>query len=335
MDGTFDLSFTDNKVSKKTKSQVKKMLAKMFRKEKPEPKPGQRIISYSQISKFHKCPRQWELSSYRKVAPSEPGIHAVFGTAIHNTIQQWLVMCNDVSISEASKQDWNAILLKELTNEYQKSYIKFGAHFSNRDELSEFYSDGVKILAYLFKNRTELFNSKNYELVAVELPLFVPLLDEYPNIILLSYLDIVLYDRRDETFLVIDLKSSTRGWKDYDKKDRMKTGQLVLYKKYLSKQYSIPEDKIQIQYLILKRKLYEESLFAQKRIQKFSPPDGPRITKQLIGVAEDFILKAFDRDGNYLDKKHPAIAGVDYNNCKWCQFSEDEINCPKSNRICI
>ena len=53
------------------------------------------------------------------------------------------------------------------------------------------------------------------------------------------------------------------------KADKNKTNQLLLYKKFFSKQRDIPEDKIDIEYLILKRKLYENIQYPQNGYKCF------------------------------------------------------------------
>ena len=45
----------------------------------------------------------------------------------------------------------------------------------------------------------------------------------------------------------MDIKTSTKGWDDKTKKDETKQLQLVLYKKYYSQQFGVPEDDIEIE----------------------------------------------------------------------------------------
>ena len=60
-------------------------------------------ISYSQLSMFSECPLRWKLNYIDKLRVSEPSIHLLFGTAMHEVIQTWLeVMYND-SIKNANK----------------------------------------------------------------------------------------------------------------------------------------------------------------------------------------------------------------------------------------
>ena len=51
---------------------------------------------------------------------------------------------------------------------------------------------------------------------------------------------------------------------------RKKHFQLVLYKKFFSEQFGLAEKSIDIEFLIVRRKVYEDGEYPQKRIQTFS-----------------------------------------------------------------
>ena len=48
---------------------------------------------------------------------------------------------------------------------------------------------------------------------------------------MVGYLDIVIHDTLSNTIKIMDIKTSTRGWNKWMKKDENKTQQLLLYKK--------------------------------------------------------------------------------------------------------
>ena len=81
-----------------------------------------------------------------------------------------------------------------------------------------------------------------------------------------------MYNENTKKFIIIDIKTSTRGWNDKAKKDKSKQHQLVLYKKFFAQQYNVPIDDIDIEFFIVKRKLYESQDFVIKRVQQFRPP---------------------------------------------------------------
>ena len=91
-----------------------------------------------------------------------------------------------------------------------------------------------------------------------------------------------------------------------------------MYKQFFSKQNDIPMDKIDIEYLILKRKLYENMDFPQKRIQTFIPANGKPSINRVIGRLDEFISDCFDDDGNHYIKEYRKEPST--KNCKWCEF---------------
>ena len=84
----------------------------------------------------------------------------------------------------------------------------------------------------------------------------------------------------------------------------------------------------------MKRKLLQESMFPQKRIQLLNPASGSVTRKRIQRSIDSFIEHCFDVDGNKRkDQKYLALAGRGAKNCKWCPFKTDYENCPKENRI--
>mgnify|MGYP000320227411 FL=1 len=124
------------------------------------------------------------------------------------------------------------------------------------------------------------------------------------------------------------------GWNKWQKADKLKAAQLVAYKKYFSDQFGTPIDNIDIEFFIVKRKLLEESMFPQKRIQLLNPASGSVTRKKIQRNIDTFIEYCFDANGNkQKDKNYLAIAGKGAKHCKWCPFKTDYENCPKENRI--
>ena len=74
----------------------------------------------------------------------------------------------------------------------------------------------------------------------------------------------------------------------------MKTSQLIIYKEYYAKQYNVPVDNIDVEFMILKRRLFESSAFPQKRVQKIVPASGNVTRKRVRTSIEKFVDNAFD-----------------------------------------
>ena len=286
----------------------------------------QKNISYSQMSMYRKCPHQWATQYKEGHKRFNSSIHTVFGTAIHETIQHYLDVMYDKSAVAADRIDldeyFNEIYIKEYKKEIKANN---GEHFSSAVEMREFYEDGLAILKYFKSKRGSYFSKRKTHLVGCELPIVIPPNPSFPNTVYMGYLDIVLYNENTNNFTIIDLKTSTRGWKDKEKKNEEKQYQILLYKEFFSKQYNIPTQNIEVEFLILKRKLYENLDFAQKRIQSFRPAAGKIKLSRANKAINEFISECFTTTGEYKERsfdKNPSKY-----NCGFCVYKDDTELC--------
>ena len=139
---------------------------------------------------------------------------------------------------------------------------------------------------------------------------------------MIGYLDLVILDEMTNTLKIYDIKTSTMGWNKWMKKDENKTQQLLLYKQFYSKQYNHPIDKIEVEYFIVKRKLWEEAMFPQKRVQKFSPASGNVSMNKVAKRLNTFFDLAFDDEGNRISEN--IIPTPSKKACKWCEFKNTQ-----------
>ncbi len=286
----------------------------------------QNNISYSQMQVYDQCPHRWKLTYKDKIKVYKPSIHTVFGKAFHETVQDWLTTLYEVSGVAADAMDLENKLYEGLIFHYSdEKKNNSDEHFTTSQDLKEFYEDGCTILKYIKKNRAAYFGKQGWHLVGVEIPLMVPPKESHPGILFKGYIDLVLYHEPSDEFHIFDIKTSTRGWGDKEKKDEMKQSQLILYKNFFSKQFGISQDKIHIKFFIVKRKIWEQSDFVQKRVQEFIPASGPIKTKKAVAKMEQFIIECFEPSGiikNRVYQKKPSI-----NTCRWCPFYEQPYHC--------
>ncbi len=297
-----------------------------------EPQPGDSKVSYSQYTMYANCPHQWKLNYMDGNRTFDPSIHLVFGTAMHETLQSWLDVLYNKSPKDASEIDLGTMLYGSMLGEYKKMREQTGVEFSSPSEMEEFLEDGIEILNFITKNRVDYFNTRQLNLVAIELPIYAKAIESH-NVNMMGFLDLVFEDTYQNKLVIWDIKTSTMGWNKWQKADKTKTAQLVLYKKFLSEQYGYPLDRIDVKYFIVKRKLNEGMMFAQKRVQEFVPANGKPTLNKITKSFEDFIRNAFNEDGTYrIESEYPAMAGKNNKNCKWCPFKNDFDKCPKENR---
>lgn len=281
----------------------------------------QKSISYSQTLAYNTCPHQWALSYVKNLQEYKPSIHTVFGTAFHETLQEWLTQLYEGTVKSAMEMDLDKLLLSKMQSVYAAEKEKYGQHFSNAQELSEFHNDGVEILKYLKKKRTAFFATKYVKLVGVEIPLVHQIV---PNVFFKGYIDLLLYDEQDDKYTIIDIKTSTSGWNQYAKKDDKKLAQLLLYKEFLARQFQIDVEKVDVKYFIVKRKVPADPEYPAmgKRIQEFIPPSGKIKRGQATTALAKFIQDAFDDKGQYIDKDYEKVPSK--SNCNFCPYRNTE-----------
>jgi hypothetical protein len=273
-------------------------------------------ISYSQYSLWKQCPYQWKMQYVDGIRDYTDSIHTMFGTSMHEVIQTFLtVMYNDTA-KLAEQLPLEDMLLTRMKRNFEEIVKKNGGEmFCSEKDMVEFYGHGVQILDFIKKKRAQYFSKKGYELVGIE----VPLNYELPNNLkFVGFIDIVIRDTVRDVIKIYDIKTSTMGWNKYVKADSNKTDQLLLYKQFYSKQFDHPVDKIEVEYFIVKRKLYENMDFPQKRVQKFVPANGKPSMNKMIARFKQFLDATYDENGNVKDVEYEKCVGKckAFNKCK-------------------
>ena len=150
--------------------------------------------------------------------------------------------------AEADRLDLVEVFQEKFMEEYKKQYTTNNKqHFSSADEMREFFEDGVEILSWLKKKRSKYFSKRGWYLVGCEVPIVIQPNKMYNNVLYNGFLDVVMYHEPTNTFKIIDIKTSTRGWREKEKKDENKQFQLILYKHFFSEQYNLPDDDISVE----------------------------------------------------------------------------------------
>ena len=277
-------------------------------------------VSYSSISTYNKCPKLWDLQYRKKVIPFTQNIYTTFGTAFHETLQTWLEVLYHSTVKEANEMDINKLLYDNMIKAYRSGKAINGhEHYSTADELNQFWLDGKHILEFIKKKRGVYFGTKNMMLAGVETLLYQEL---KPGVVFKGLVDLVFYHPNTDEWTIMDIKTSTSGWRDNQKKNPNLTAQVVLYKEFFAKQFGIDRDKVNVEFFIVKRRVPKDAEYAsmQRRVQEFKPNAGPRKTKQVVESMNKFLNEVLDDNGKFIDKDHGCKSPL--NKCDHCmQFS--------------
>jgi RecB family exonuclease len=275
-------------------------------------------VSFSQYSMWSSCPQQYKLSYIDGLSQSTSNIHSVFGSAMHETLQEYLSRCLRISKSQADKgMDTKAFLKEKMREIFLKESNEGKDPICSKEELVEFLEDGNLILDYFqkSKNFNNFFSLKYDELVAIEQPINTKIRE---HINFLGFIDLVVRSTFDGKYRIIDFKTSTSGWSKYQKKDPTKNAQILLYKKFYSEMLGVSMDMIDVEFIILKRKVSENTDYVIPRISRHVPANGKPSINKAWNEFNAFVDNVFNPDGSYRTDvdffKKPSKL------CGWCEF---------------
>lgn len=248
----------------------------------------------------------------------EATIHTVFGSAVHTTVQSWLDVLFNKSETVARSTELDESLKTNLYEEFKKSTTESNGvkvFPADRATLEEFFHQGTEILSYVQLNYKKLFPTHKVKLIAVEFPLET---EVRPGVWFVGFADIVTYDETDGSYVIYDLKTSTKGWSQWQKRDKVKISQLLLYKKFLADHFQIPLEKVRVEYVILKRILPEQSDFPIPRVSLFEPANGKPSVNAAWASFQAFLDDCFDGEGKH--KTDTIKAKPSKSSCKYCVY---------------
>ena len=93
----------------------------------------------------------------------------------------------------------------------------------------------------------------------------------------------------------------------------------------------IDTELIDVEYIILRRKISEDSDFPMKRIQTFVPASGKPSRNKVGQLLVEFINTGFNEEGLHnKDIEYPAYKS---SACKYCKYKDNQELCPAVKRM--
>lgn len=272
-----------------------------------------KVVSYSQYAKWFKCPYQWYLDYIKGLKTFEANLNLTYGNAIHETLQLYVKTLYSAGLIKATTLNLKNFFIDTFINEVSENKIN-----ATQAEIEEFVKDGIDLINEFMQASVRLqhFPTDKYEFLGVEDELAMPLLN---NTQYTGYIDLVLKEKSTGRIKIFDFKTSRMAWTNAQMEDQAKTSQLILYKALYSKKHNVPISQIDVEFFILKRKLYENTKFRQSRIQIFKPDSTQKEVTRVVNHFNQFITECFNPDGSYNESVHyPKIPGKNKSNCKYC-----------------
>lgn len=277
-------------------------------------------ISFSQYQMWENCPHAWKLKYVDGHKIDDSSIHTIFGTSMHETIQEWLDVLYNKSETMAKTMYLHDGFKEKLLNLFKENTVVTESgekiFLADKKTLMEFYEHGCGILTYIQNNYKKIFPTENTRLFDIEYELNA---EVRPGVNYVGYIDIVTHNTVTNQYVLYDLKTSRSGWTDAQKKDPKKVGQLLLYKRFFSRQLGVDEKNIRVEFIILKRTIFENAQFTIPRVSKFEPSNGTPSVNKSWDRFQNFVDTAFNGDGQYAAEQQPRPSKE---NCRWCMFRD-------------
>jgi len=285
-------------------------------------------VSYSQFSTWYNCRHRFFLDRVRGLRTFEDSVSTCFGTAMHEVIQLYIETLYKKSAKDADLHDLNELFGKGFDRELKDKNVTI-----TPEVLKEYYEDGDNIITAFtnMTNRIKFFPSGKYEFIGIEDEIIMPIKN---NVEFICYIDVVLKERATGRYRIIDIKTSTNGWNHYQRDNISKTSQILLYKAFFSRKYNVDINMIDVEFFILRRKLWENYSFPQSRIQTFIPKNDQKSVAKTLNLFAEFVGECFTPEGKFVEdsKVYIKTPGVSYKNCKYCPHKN--VNCfPKKEDI--
>ncbi len=282
-------------------------------------------VSFSQFSMWMKCPYSWKLNYLEGKRIFDANLNTCFGTAIHDTIQTYIKKLYTESITAAESLNLYEMFKTKFDDEIVKEKTRSDKFPFVEENYTDFIFDGEDILKTFVspKNRIKYFPSNKYEFIGVELPLELSVKN---NVDFIAFVDLILKEKESGKIKIWDFKTSTNGWNKYQKADPTKYSQVLLYKAFYAKKFDVHINMIEVEFFILKRKLYENVDFPQSRIQIYEPLNGKQQIVESLNDFSQFVSECFTPEGEFnIEQHYPKIPGKAKKNCKYC--AHYKVNC--------
>ena len=92
-----------------------------------EKKKRDKVVSYSQYAVFSGCPQRYKLEKIDRIGGYESNIHLVFGSAIHETIQDFLEIKKFENLSLRKNYIPDSLIITDKNQWENRSIILFSS----------------------------------------------------------------------------------------------------------------------------------------------------------------------------------------------------------------
>tara|TARA_Y100000310_G_scaffold241113_1_gene245022 strand:+ start:650 stop:1417 length:768 start_codon:yes stop_codon:yes gene_type:complete len=220
-------------------------------------------ISYSELKDWVTCAFYHKLTRIDKIDGFKGNAFTAFGSAVHSVCEKKLLKENIIDDEYFLDEFKNHLSQLPEDVEIDKALVDQMKH------------QGKEILPEINDALEEYFG-KDYEVLAVEMPLYEPLPGE-DNYMFKGFIDAIV-GTPDGKVHIFDWKTCSWGWDARKRSDKMVTYQLTLYKHFFAQKTNTDPKHIETHFALLKRTANNN------KVEFFRVTSGARKTENALKV---------------------------------------------------
>tara|TARA_R110002074_G_scaffold237176_3_gene409026 strand:+ start:2977 stop:3747 length:771 start_codon:yes stop_codon:yes gene_type:complete len=253
-------------------------------------------ISYSELKDWKFCAFYHKLTRVDKIDGFKGNEYTAFGTAMHS-------VCEKKLLQEEVDEAFFVKELKKNISELDED-IKI-----NKKLILDMVDQGKQIIPEIQSALDDYF--EEYELMAVEMPLYEPIENEEEHSFK-GYIDAVV-STPDGKIHIFDWKTCSWGWDMKKKNDKIVTYQLTLYKHFFCQKMGIDPKNVETHFALLKRTA------KKNRVEFFRVTSGLRKTENALKLLNTALYNI--KNKRYIKNRLSCTGGYG------CKFYKTE-HCP-------
>ncbi len=253
-------------------------------------------ISFSELKDWVHCAFYHKLTRVDKIDGFTGNEYTAFGSAIHS-------VCEKKLLNETMEDDFFVKELKKNISELDEE------HEVNKKLVLDMIGQGKRIIPEIQTALDDYF--EEYEVMAVEMPLFEPISSE-EDYHFKGYIDAIVATP-DGKIHIFDWKTCSWGWDAKKRSEPMVTYQLTLYKHYFCQKMNVEPKDVETHFALLKRTA------SKNRVEFFRVTSGPRKTENALKLLNKALYNI--KNKRYIKNRLSCTGGYG------CKFYKTE-HCP-------
>ena len=265
-------------------------------------------ISFSAWRDWVFCPFKFKITRLDKVRLFEGNEYSTFGTAVHDTSEQLVILEQKNKDNEGIKDDEEFDAVKFFQKRFKEEFESLSEEARNKvkqETITDMKKQGEGLVELILPALKETFG--DYELFSAEYELRQPV-DGHTNFDFYGFVDLII-KTPDGKYHIIDWKTCSWGWDIQKRTSKEYTYQLTYYKHFLSKQLNVEPNKIETYFGLLKRTAKKD------RVEIFRVTSGERKVKNALNILDKCVTNI--KKNNFIKNKL-SCSQCEYNRTLYC-----------------